>query len=270
MCAESSPRAARSAVSDETPTESDAPTGDAPSPDAPPDAPADEPVTEPVATDEPDPEPPTEAADEAPTEAAPGDPAPADAEAPAAAGVPAAASARGDRGRGVFVPAWIAVVAGVLLVAGLGFLIGWIAAPNDDVSPSNAAATAPDTGADDDSGGSDDSGQPTRPDGSDDDAGLPPRFRGAYLGVGIDTAENGAGVMITSVEPGSPADDAGLEEGDVVTAVDGIEVTGALDLVRQVRGHDVGDEVTVTYTRDGASADTEVTLATRPQSQSVS
>ena len=46
--------------------------------------------------------------------------------------------------------------------------------------------------------------------------------------------------MIAAVEPGSPADRAGLLTGDMVVALDGEPVTGADDLIRLLTGERIG------------------------------
>ncbi|MFC3494844.1 trypsin-like peptidase domain-containing protein [Glycomyces rhizosphaerae] len=81
-----------------------------------------------------------------------------------------------------------------------------------------------------------------------------------YLGVSVaDTDGNGA--MILSVEPDSPAAQAGLQEGDVITAIDGNAVTSASEVVAAVQGTSSGTEVVITYTRDGQEAEASATLA---------
>jgi len=81
-----------------------------------------------------------------------------------------------------------------------------------------------------------------------------------YLGVSVaDTDGNGA--MVLSVEAGSPAANAGLQEGDIITAVDGSPVTGASDVVAAVQGTASGTDVAITYTRDGQESQTTATLA---------
>lgn len=58
-----------------------------------------------------------------------------------------------------------------------------------------------------------------------------------------------AGAFITNVDPGSGADEVGLEEGDVVIAIDGETVDSSEDLGRIILEHDVGDEIEVEYRR---------------------
>jgi putative serine protease PepD len=66
------------------------------------------------------------------------------------------------------------------------------------------------------------------------------------------------------VEEGQPAADAGLEEGDVITKVDDRDITDATALTSAIRSHQPGDQVTITYTRDGEEQTTEVTLGELP------
>ena len=68
----------------------------------------------------------------------------------------------------------------------------------------------------------------------------------AFLGVRSSPAAGAdAGALIVQVEPDSPADDAGLEQGDLVVAVDGNTISSATDLVARIRGALPGDEVTL-------------------------
>jgi putative serine protease PepD len=87
----------------------------------------------------------------------------------------------------------------------------------------------------------------------------------AYLGVSIgDAASQGA--TVETVQAGTPAAKAGLQAGDVVTAVDGKSVANAAALTATVSGHKPGDKVTLSYTRNGSSQTVTVTLGTRPSS----
>jgi len=72
------------------------------------------------------------------------------------------------------------------------------------------------------------------------------------------------GLFVAGVTAGSPAQAAGLQAGDVVTAIDGEQVThpDALDAVLVTRSP--GSRVRLTYRRDGRSADAEVTLGALP------
>jgi S1-C subfamily serine protease len=82
-----------------------------------------------------------------------------------------------------------------------------------------------------------------------------------FLGVGVDSSDNGA--RIIAVVPESPAAQAGLEEGDIITAVNGTEVT-ADTLAETVQSLSVGDSVTLTVLRDGDTLELQAELTARP------
>ena len=86
----------------------------------------------------------------------------------------------------------------------------------------------------------------------------------ARLGVTVSTSglEDGliTGAGIETVEEGSAAAEAGVEEGDVVTHVDDELIAGSDSLVAVIRGYRPGDEVTLTIVRDGESQEVDVTL----------
>ena len=64
--------------------------------------------------------------------------------------------------------------------------------------------------------------------------------------------ENGqAGVLVTNVMEGSPAEDAGLKSGDVIVAVDGNATTSTGKLRSQIGVKTIGDKVTLTVFREG-------------------
>ena len=66
------------------------------------------------------------------------------------------------------------------------------------------------------------------------------------------------------MRPGTPAAEAGLEAGDVVTAVDGDAVSSPADLQTAIDAKRPGDAVTLNVVRDGESRRVEVELAERP------
>jgi putative serine protease PepD len=68
------------------------------------------------------------------------------------------------------------------------------------------------------------------------------------------------GALVQAVNPGGSAAKAGLREGDVITRVDSVLVTGADQLTVTIRGHEVGDTVTLTYIRVGATRRATATL----------
>jgi serine protease Do len=70
------------------------------------------------------------------------------------------------------------------------------------------------------------------------------------------------GALVESVEPGSPADKAGVKPGDVIVALDGQEVPRSEDLPRMVARHAPGTAVKVTLVRDKQKRTLDMTLAT--------
>jgi len=91
-----------------------------------------------------------------------------------------------------------------------------------------------------------------------------------YLGVsskdGVvpDGSAKRAAAVLTKVVSGTPADEAGLQAGDAIIAVDGNSIDGSLSLVAQIRERSVGDKVTLKVLRDGESKDINVTLIAKP------
>jgi putative serine protease PepD len=73
-----------------------------------------------------------------------------------------------------------------------------------------------------------------------------------------------SGVLVREVVPGAPAEQAGLEAGDVIAAVDGRSVASMGELVGAIAGHTPGDTIELTIDRGGRSQDVSVTLQARP------
>lgn len=86
---------------------------------------------------------------------------------------------------------------------------------------------------------------------------LTPELR-AHFGVAADR-----GVMVARVEEESPAARAGLQVGDVITAIDGERVDSAWALGAAVRAHEAGDDADVEVWRDGRREDFRVTIEER-------
>jgi S1-C subfamily serine protease len=83
----------------------------------------------------------------------------------------------------------------------------------------------------------------------------------AWLGAGV--ADSGDGALLAEILPGGPADEAGLQAGDVVVGVDGAPVASGEDLVNAISAHQPGDTVTLELA-DGRTV--EVELGERPTS----
>ncbi len=73
------------------------------------------------------------------------------------------------------------------------------------------------------------------------------------------------GAYVQSVTDGSAAAAAGLQKGDIITAVNGVPVSNAIDATAQVRAAAGGSKATITYTRNGQSHTVDVTLGTMPK-----
>jgi putative serine protease PepD len=87
----------------------------------------------------------------------------------------------------------------------------------------------------------------------------------AYLGVAVTEPGGGAaGAQLAEVRGGGAAAGAGLQVGDVITAVDGNAVSSAAELQAEIDAHRPGDRVIVDYLRNGAHRTATVTLGTRP------
>ena len=84
----------------------------------------------------------------------------------------------------------------------------------------------------------------------------------AYLGVSLSSTATAAGVA--EVRSGTPADRAGLQAGDTITAFDGKRVSSAEELERAIAAKKPGDSVSLTYSRSGKTHAVRLTLASRP------
>ena len=97
------------------------------------------------------------------------------------------------------------------------------------------------------------------------------QIRGGYLGVGIQeiTAERAkalllaeeAGVEVTRVSSGSPAEKAGILAGDVILRYNGMKVEGVEQLTRLVRETPVGRDTKIEISRNGVTQTITATIA---------
>jgi membrane-associated protease RseP (regulator of RpoE activity) len=174
----------------------------------------------------------------------------------------AAATPPPERRNGILLPIWVAVLVAVLLVGGIGFAIGYATgddggsdaanASSSQVVPNGNGSTLPNrNGNGSENGNGNGNGQTAA--------------QIAFLGVALDNAPSNGGASITGVRDGSPAADAGLKTGDVITKVGDTAVTNDRELVNAIQAHKPGDTVTITYTRNGTSAQATVTLGDRSE-----
>jgi hypothetical protein len=85
-----------------------------------------------------------------------------------------------------------------------------------------------------------------------------------WLGLTTTSSPAGAGALVAQVASGGPAEQAGLQPGDVVTAVNGQQVAGPSDIAAVVDSQLVGNEVLIQIERGGQLQTIGVTLAERP------
>jgi serine protease Do len=71
----------------------------------------------------------------------------------------------------------------------------------------------------------------------------------ALLGV-ITEKKEAAGATVREVGKGTPAEKAGIKEGDVITQIDADKIAEPKELFEKIGAHEPGDKVTVTYLRD--------------------
>jgi len=71
------------------------------------------------------------------------------------------------------------------------------------------------------------------------------------------------GVLVQEVQPGGPADKAGLEPGDIITTVDGRPIKDGDDLVNDIAARRPGSTARIGYLRDSKTGNTKVTIGDR-------
>jgi thiol-disulfide isomerase/thioredoxin len=85
-----------------------------------------------------------------------------------------------------------------------------------------------------------------------------------WLGVAMDSDATGPGVRIGHVVRRSPADAAGIHEGDRLLRVGGTSVARGADVVHAVSAYAAGDAVDVAFLRAGTEQSAHVTLTAYP------
>ena len=94
-----------------------------------------------------------------------------------------------------------------------------------------------------------------------------------YIGVSVEDVSSEmtsyglpAGAVVRSVTDGAPAAQAGLQANDIITAVDGTEISGSNDLVQIVTAKKAGDTLKFSVYRQGQTLELTVTVAEQKQS----
>ena len=74
-----------------------------------------------------------------------------------------------------------------------------------------------------------------------------------------------SGAIVVEIVPGTPAEEAGLEAGDIITAIDGAEVESMDQLVVELRKKKIGDTVTIEFYRGDEMIQSQATLEEKPE-----
>jgi serine protease Do len=95
-----------------------------------------------------------------------------------------------------------------------------------------------------------------------------------WLGVAVTTVTStiqhyynlavNTGALITSVTSGSPADEAGLRAGDVITKIGDKDISTTQDLISAIGSHQIGDQVEIVYYRGNVQKVANATLEGSP------
>lgn len=78
-------------------------------------------------------------------------------------------------------------------------------------------------------------------------------------GINVDSSVK-SGVILVKVNIGYPASNGGLKEGDIVTKIDGNDITTVSEFKYELYKHNIGDTIEVTYYRDGKENKTTLKL----------
>lgn len=84
------------------------------------------------------------------------------------------------------------------------------------------------------------------------------------IGVAVDMNFTGDGALIaksaSAILAGGPAAKAGLRAGDLITAIDGLKIHSPEELIVEIRTHNVGDKITISYIRGKQSGTAKLIL----------
>ena len=94
-----------------------------------------------------------------------------------------------------------------------------------------------------------------------------------YIGVSVTdvSAESQSyglpqGASVRAVSEDSPAMDAGIQQNDIITHVDGKEITGSADLIKIIQAHEIDDSLKLTVYRKGQSLELTMKIGENIQS----
>jgi len=102
------------------------------------------------------------------------------------------------------------------------------------------------------------------------------KAQNAYVGIELQASSAGGAAIAqnqngqVAVQPGSPAAKAGLQPGDLITAVNGQHVSSVNQFIATIANYSPGDTVTFTVHRGGNTQQIKVTLVTQPAKASSS
>lgn len=72
------------------------------------------------------------------------------------------------------------------------------------------------------------------------------------------------GVYVLNIDNSAPIYKAGVRQGDIIIGIDDIEIKTMLDLRKSIYNYEIGDNITVTYLKNGIKTQKEITLTKRP------
>jgi putative serine protease PepD len=86
------------------------------------------------------------------------------------------------------------------------------------------------------------------------------KARYPVIGANVNTGKQSDGAEVVDVPSGTPAADAGLKKGDLVTEVDGKPVTDGIGLIVAIRAHQPGETITLNVERAGKETSVKIKL----------
>ncbi|MBK1826114.1 S1C family serine protease [Haloferula rosea] len=91
----------------------------------------------------------------------------------------------------------------------------------------------------------------------------------AFIGISLDPAFEGEGVRVREVDERGGADEAGVQPGDVLIAINGEGVASAFELRNALLEFSPGDTIKASISRDGQALEIDINLGGRPEFQGV-